>query len=177
MVLQVFFRNWRWARKRKRRWFCPNKVHENKNLLRSVVTGYSIVVVYTLRVREAPVRFWVSRKEALSTDGGGVVCGVSYSGSTHGWGSCSPSSILGIPIEMEHIWFRKSENGLFWKPITWQGWSISALWLLTNWWYFRRADDASHSISDTLLGVAPFFIISTLLLLLVIRKTSGRNWM
>ena len=77
---------------------------------------------------------------------------------------------------MEHIWFRKTANGLCWKPISWQGWAVTVVWAFANGWYLRKVDGTSHSISDTLLGYAVFFIVSTLVLLFVIRKRCDRGW-
>src|SRR3989344_7894745 len=56
-------------------------------------TGRSIPVVRTIRVRKDRVRFPAARPEGHHPNG------LSYSGSTHGGGSSSPSSILGSPTE------------------------------------------------------------------------------
>ncbi len=77
---------------------------------------------------------------------------------------------------MERLWFRKTVDGLLWKPIAWQGWFILSLWAAANVWKITKLEKFSHSVSDTLLNAAPFFIVTTLFLLLIVRKTSGRNW-
>ncbi len=77
---------------------------------------------------------------------------------------------------METIWFRKTSDGLLWKPVAWQGWFIVALWACANLWKVAKIEQFSHSASDALLNAAPFFIVTTLIFLLIVRKTSGRNW-
>ena len=74
------------------------------------------------------------------------------------------------------MWFRKTFDGRLWRPITWQGWTITTLWILVNVWYFARVDSQAHSASDTLLGVGPFFVVSTILYLVIIRTHCGRQW-
>jgi hypothetical protein len=56
------------------------------------------------------------------------------------------------------------------------GWFVLGAWCSSNIWKFLSVDTVSHSTSDTLLNTAPFFIISTLIFLIIVRKTSGRNW-
>lgn len=77
---------------------------------------------------------------------------------------------------MERIWFRKTIDGLLWKPVAWQGWVVLCVWCFVNMWKLIQIDAVSHSASDTLLNAAPFFIVTTLVYLLIVRKTSGRNW-
>ena len=75
---------------------------------------------------------------------------------------------------MDYVWFRKSLSGWYWKPITWQGRAVMFVWAMSNIWYFLDVDADAHSASDTLLGFAPFFVLSTLALLFVIHKKSER---
>src|SRR3989344_3281446 len=57
-------------------------------------TGRSIPVVRAIRVRKDRVRFPAARPEGRHPNG------LSYSGSTQGWGSCSPGPIPGESTEI-----------------------------------------------------------------------------
>lgn len=80
------------------------------------------------------------------------------------------------PENMDNVWFRKSKNGMYWMPVAWQGWLLKGVWFLSNIWYFRQINSVSHSLSDTLLNFALYFIVSTLALVLIIRNRCGRKW-
>lgn len=62
---------------------------------------------------------------------------------------------------MKHYWFRPKR---FWKwfaayyPTSWQGWIVTFALTALLVAVFLKVDRASHSASDTLLGVAPFAI-------------------
>ena len=75
------------------------------------------------------------------------------------------------------IWFRAKRYGWGWTPTTWQGWLVLAVWILLNVWWFRSVDAQSHSVSDTLIGVAPLFILSTVIFLaLCYTKGERPHW-
>ncbi|OGG58300.1 hypothetical protein A2853_00035 [Candidatus Kaiserbacteria bacterium RIFCSPHIGHO2_01_FULL_55_17] len=73
---------------------------------------------------------------------------------------------------MSRTWFKRVWGGWCEVPISWEGWIVTLLLLGANLWYFERVDNASHSVSDTLIGWAPFFIVSAVLLTVVARFTS-----
>ena len=64
-------------------------------------------------------------------------------------------------ISTKPYWFKPAR---FWKwfaayyPVTWQGWVVSVLAVVLLIKIFIFVDSRSHSVSDTLLGIAPWFI-------------------
>jgi hypothetical protein len=76
-------------------------------------------------------------------------------------------------VRMKHKWFR--EWGWLYYPISWQG-LILVLLVLAFWiQVFLAIDHRSHSVSDTLYGIFPYFVPSFLLLLWIASKTSQRD--
>lgn len=65
----------------------------------------------------------------------------------------------------KRIWFKAKRYGWGWQPLTWEGWLTMVVWIGVNVWWFIRVDHLQHSGSDTLINVAPVFIVSTLILL------------
>jgi len=62
---------------------------------------------------------------------------------------------------MKHIWFKRA--GWFYIPVSWQGGMIVLLGLAFCLQVFRAIDRHSHSASDTLYGVFPYFACCFLL--------------
>ena len=62
---------------------------------------------------------------------------------------------------MKTVWFKRW--GWFYRPVSWQGSLIIAAVLLFCAQVFWAVDRRSHSVSDTLYGVFPFFACSFLL--------------
>ena len=62
---------------------------------------------------------------------------------------------------MKQYWFKPKR---FWNwfaayyPVSWQGWVVTILAVAAAVWIFICVDRRSHSVSDTLLGIAPWFI-------------------
>lgn len=62
---------------------------------------------------------------------------------------------------MQRYWFKPAR---FWRwfaayyPVTWEGWVVSAVCIATAVAAFIAVDRTSHSGSDTLIGVAPWWI-------------------
>ena len=77
---------------------------------------------------------------------------------------------------MYQPWFRKADNGLYWRPISWQGNAVTIVWGLLNIRWFFKADSTANSISDTLIAFAPYFIVSTLVFVTIIRYNTDRPW-
>ncbi len=71
---------------------------------------------------------------------------------------------------MKHKWFR--EWGWLYYPISWQGLILVLLVLIFWVQVFLAIDRHSHSVSDTLYGIFPYYIPSFLLLLWIASKTS-----
>jgi 4-amino-4-deoxy-L-arabinose transferase-like glycosyltransferase len=76
-------------------------------------------------------------------------------------------------MNMKTQWFRRF--GWFYVPVSVPGmvvWLIAALFCLT---VFRAVDRHSHSASDTLYGIFPFFVCAFLLLDWIGSRTSDRQ--
>ena len=76
---------------------------------------------------------------------------------------------------MKMIWFKRFWGGLCEVPITWHGWLITFIWAFINVWYFVGIDSKSHSGSDTLIGIAPVFIVTSTIYALVARFTDSKR--
>jgi hypothetical protein len=74
---------------------------------------------------------------------------------------------------MKKNWFR--EWGWLYYPISWQG-LILVLLVLAFWvQVFLAIDRHSHSVSDTMYGIFPYYVPSFLLLLWIASKTSKNS--
>jgi hypothetical protein len=73
---------------------------------------------------------------------------------------------------MERIWFRPW--GWVYRPASWQGVFLVILVALFCVQIFLAVDRHSHSVSDTLYGIFPYFVPCLMLLNWVASKTSGR---
>ena len=72
---------------------------------------------------------------------------------------------------MKTRWFKRL--GWFHFPRSWQGAIITVLVVLFCVQVFLAVDRHSHSVSDTLYGIFPFWACSFLLLDWIARRTSG----
>lgn len=57
---------------------------------------------------------------------------------------------------MKPKWFR--EFGWFYLPLAWPGWVAMLLTVLFCLQVFTAIDSHSHSVSDTLYGIFPFWV-------------------
>jgi hypothetical protein len=73
---------------------------------------------------------------------------------------------------MNAAWFKPF--GWIYRPVSWQGWSALALTLAFCLQVFRAIDRHSHSASDTLYGVFPYFVCAAGLLNWIASKTAPR---
>jgi hypothetical protein len=60
------------------------------------------------------------------------------------------------------IWFKAKTYGWGWQPLSWEGWLITVVYVMAVIKDFLHIDRMSHSGSDTLIAVAPHFIILTI---------------
>jgi len=74
---------------------------------------------------------------------------------------------------MKSPWFK--QIGWFYYPITWQGIIIAILALTLCINVFVIIDIRSHSISDTLYGIFPYFVAIFLLFNWIASKSTGDN--
>ena len=61
---------------------------------------------------------------------------------------------------MKNPWFRS--RGVLALPVSWEGWAITAVLALFCVQVFLAVDRQSHSVSDTLYGVFPYFGVTFL---------------
>jgi len=73
---------------------------------------------------------------------------------------------------MNLTWFRRW--GWLFRPVSVAGWLALSLAILFCIQVFVAIDRHSHSVSDTLYGVFPYFVCSFLLLDWLAAKTSGK---
>lgn len=72
------------------------------------------------------------------------------------------------------LWFRAKNYGWGWYPSSWQGWVILLLYILLMGVTGLGIDGASHSVSDTLMIVAPLWVLYTCILLLICIATGEK---
>lgn len=72
---------------------------------------------------------------------------------------------------MSQLWFARW--GWVYRPVSWPGTSLLLASLAFCVQVFRAVDRHSHSVSDTFLGVFPYFACCFLLLNWVASKTSS----
>jgi hypothetical protein len=73
---------------------------------------------------------------------------------------------------MNAAWFKPF--GWIYRPVSWQGWALLVLTLAFCLQVFLAIDRHSHSASDTLYGVFPYFVCVAGLLNWVASKTAQR---
>jgi len=61
------------------------------------------------------------------------------------------------------------------RPLSWQGWAVLALCAGLMLAVFEFVDRRSHSVSDTLYGIVPFWVAIPLLYRWVAGKLSAAN--
>ena len=75
---------------------------------------------------------------------------------------------------MQRLWFKSKRYGYGWTPCRWQGWLVLAVYLVLLIVTFRIIDLKSHSVSDTLLGVVPLWLLYTFVLLVICYVTGEK---
>jgi hypothetical protein len=73
---------------------------------------------------------------------------------------------------MKNPWFRPW--GWIYRPTAWPGWSLATLALAFVAQVFVAVDRHSHSVSDTLYGIFPYWVPAFGILNWVASKTSGK---
>ena len=73
---------------------------------------------------------------------------------------------------MKNVWFKRL--GWLYYPTSWQGMALSVLALAFCVQVFTAIDRHSHSVSDTLYGIFPYFVSCFLLLNWVAQNSSER---
>jgi len=72
---------------------------------------------------------------------------------------------------MKQAWF--TPMGWVYRPSSWQGAALTAAVAAFCWRVFLAIDRHSHSASDTLMGIFPYFVAAFALLYWVASKSSA----
>ena len=64
------------------------------------------------------------------------------------------------------IWFKAKKWGFGWRPVSWQGWAITIVYIL-GLVHFAISANSQHSMSDFLINFGFDFIILTIPLLII----------
>lgn len=76
----------------------------------------------------------------------------------------------------QKYWFKTHKVGFGWRPVTWQGWIVIALYLIAVTYSFLEIDSHSHSASDTFINFLPqLFIFSAILIIISYLKGEPVN--
>jgi hypothetical protein len=74
---------------------------------------------------------------------------------------------------MKRSWFKPW--GWIYRPVSWQGVVITLLGVLFSMQVFLVVDARSHSVSDTLYGIFPYFVCCWLLVYWIAANTSAHQ--
>ena len=72
------------------------------------------------------------------------------------------------------LWFKAKRYGYGWHPATWQGWVVMLVYVASMVCTGIQIDIHSHSVSDTLIGVVPLWVLYTFVLILVCVRTGEK---
>ncbi len=68
-------------------------------------------------------------------------------------------------------WFN-SRHWSCWHPCSWQGWSVTLIYIFSVLFIFFKADINSNSASDTIIRMTLPFIVLSIIFVIICRKTS-----
>jgi hypothetical protein len=77
---------------------------------------------------------------------------------------------------MERLWFKAKQYGWGWYPVTWEGWSVIAVYLLFLWTVIHGSQaifGQKHFIIPYLTGVAT---LTTILLIVCFKTGEKPEW-
>jgi hypothetical protein len=74
---------------------------------------------------------------------------------------------------MNTSWFKPC--GWIYRPVSWQGWTLSAFALAFCFNVFRAIDRHSYSASDTLSGIFPYLVCIAVCLNWIASKTAAKR--
>jgi hypothetical protein len=74
---------------------------------------------------------------------------------------------------MNHAWFKRW--GWIYRPTAWQGWSVTLIACFFCFQVFVAVDRHSHSVSDTLYGIYPYFVPTFGILGWVASRTASKS--
>ena len=72
------------------------------------------------------------------------------------------------------MWFKAKRYGWGWTPVTWQGWSVLAMYVFAVYSVTRFVDNNSHSVSDSFMNFFPTIFILTVFLLIICSATGEK---
>lgn len=67
----------------------------------------------------------------------------------------------------QQYWFKANKTGYGWHPVTRYGWLTLFLYIAFLVYSFMEIDSQSHSVSDTLIGFFPRFLLFTAILTVI----------
>ena len=76
---------------------------------------------------------------------------------------------------IKKLWFRGKRYGWGWRPVTWQGWMVTLVYVAVVVLSFLEIERDSRSAYDTFIGVFPRVFIATLLLVLICYRTGKKR--
>ena len=74
---------------------------------------------------------------------------------------------------MKQGWFRPW--GWIYRPVAWQGWVLVFITGIFCVQVFTAVDRHSHSVSDTLYGIFPYFVPALGVLIWIASRTSAKS--
>lgn len=70
-------------------------------------------------------------------------------------------------MKNQKLWFKAKSFGWGWTPITWQGWVVTLLYIVSILVHVQNIDVQTHSTNDIGMNFVIPFIINTVFLLIV----------
>lgn len=75
---------------------------------------------------------------------------------------------------MKKLWFKAKRYGYGWYPSSWEGWLCIIVYVVLMTKTAVVIDSHSHSVSDTLIGVVPLWLVYTFALILICYRTGEK---
>lgn len=76
----------------------------------------------------------------------------------------------------QHLWFKRKLFGWGWTPVTWQGWSVIAIYLVLVSMFGLTIDQNSPPNEIAFTFIIPIAILTTLLIRIAYRKGEKPKW-
>lgn len=76
----------------------------------------------------------------------------------------------------QHFWFKRKLYGWGWTPVTWQGWTVIALYLVLVFTFAMTIDESSPPREMVFTFWLPVAVLTTLLIRIAYRKGEPPRW-
>ena len=74
-------------------------------------------------------------------------------------------------------WFKPHKYSFGWAPASWEGWLVMLVYLGGLVYFFIKSNATSHSVSGTLLALAPeFLLLSGILICVTYLTGEPHSW-